>query len=304
MAFSLSRGQINPVVNYYYDTGAQQRFGVWHVLFGFMAIASLMAFFFARAITSGVELASAQPSLPGSSQTAPAAAATEKVSSLPDTGDLQADIDSWIAAHKGVDWGVSVEAINGDLSASVNADKTYSLASVYKLFLLQPLANKIPSSKWATTNVGSRSYAKCVDSMIRVSDNVCAEAIGRSLGWTKAEKYLRSLGYEKTAFTGTTTTGTPSETGDLLKNIYTGEGFDELTRSAAMDAMLATKKVEGIRRGCDGCTVYNKIGDLAGYHNDAAIVEKNGKAYSVVIFSKTGSWQQLAELTKVISAHF
>lgn len=302
MSFSYARGQINPVVSYYYDTGAQQRFTAWHVALAFVLLSATMVLFVAKAVTSNVQLVSAESPLPTLSTPTPAPAASS-VSSVPNTNDLQADIDTWVGAHKGVDWSVNVEAFEGGLAASVNPDKVFTLASIYKLFLLQPLAEKIPSSQWSTTTIGSRTYANCIDAMLRVSDNACAEAIGDKLGWTQAEKYLRSLGYAKTAFTGATTTGTASETAALLKNLYQSEGFDELARKTAMQAMLAPKKTEGIRLGCKGCVVYNKTGDLAGYHNDAAIVEKNGKFYSVVIFSKTGSWQQIAELTKVISAH-
>lgn len=304
MSFSRARGQMNPVVSYYYDTGAQQRYGAMHVLFCFGLLTAALVFFVTRAVTSNVQLVSAEPSLPGLGAPAPAPAAISTTSSIPNTNDLQADINTWIQAHKGVDWAVSVEAVDGGMSASVNSDKIFTLASIYKLFLLQPLAQKIPSNKWASTPIESKSYADCVDAMLRVSDNVCAEAIGNKLGWAQSEKHLRSLGYAKTAFIGKTTTGTASETAAFLKNLYLSEGFDELARSSVLDAMRAPKSVEGIRRGCQGCTVYNKTGDLAGYHNDAAIIEKNGKAYTLVIFSKTGSWQQIAELTKVISAHF
>jgi beta-lactamase class A len=305
MSFSYARGQINPVVNYYYDAGARQRFSAWHVVIGFMFLAAAMTIYFAKMVTSNLQLVSAAESPTYSLRTpTPTPAVVAPISTAPDTNNLQTEIDAWIRAHKGVDWAVSVEKLDGGLSASVNPDQVFSLASIYKLFLLQPLAQKIPSSQWSTTKIESKTYASCVDAMLRVSDNACAEAIGASLGWTKAQNYLRSLGYGKTTFLADTTTGTVNETAALLKNLYQSEGFDELARTSALQAMLAPKKTEGIRHGCDGCTVYNKIGDLAGYHNDAAIIEKNGKAYSVVIFSKTGSWEQIAELTKIISAHF
>lgn len=303
MSFSSARGQINPVVTYYYDTGAQQRFTLWHIAGVFVLLLIAMTLFVAKAVTSNVQFAGAEPTVL-SANVSPPSPVSNVVTPIVETNELQTDIDTWIKAHKGVDWAVSVDAIEGDLSASVNADKTYTIASIYKLFLLQPLAQKIPSDEWATTTLQSKTYAACVDAMLRVSDNACAEAIGGMLNWGKAEKYLRSLGYAKTAFTGATTTGTASETTALLKNLHNSEGFDPLTRDLALKAMMAPKSTEGIRRGCEDCTVYNKTGDLAGFHNDAAIVIKNGKTYVVAIFSKTGSWGQIAELTKVISTHF
>lgn len=309
MSFSHIRGQINPVVSYYYDSGAQQRFTIWHVLPVFAVLVASMLVYVTHAVTSNVELVRAEaPALSLATPEPAPVIETPAVLAASTTGtqepSLQDDIETWIKAHKGVDWAVSVEALDGSLSAHVNADQTFAIASIYKLFLLQPLAHKIPSSSWTSSEINDKSYASCVDAMIRVSNNPCAEAIGAGLGWGQAQRHLRSLGYEKTSFVGSTTVGTTQETSALLRNIYTSEGFDALTRDIAMDAMLAKKQAEGIRKGCEGCTVYNKTGDLAGYRNDAAIIEKNGKVYTVAIFSKTGSWGQIGELTKVIANHF
>lgn len=313
MAFSYMHGQMHPA-NYSYDNVPINRnVRVWHVAAIFAGISLIFGGITASAINSNIELigsqsVTVQPELnaQNSIQTTPqssvpvAPAVTPVVDKSP---ELQADVEAWISAHKGAKWAVQVREIDGDLSASVASEEVFSLASIYKLFLIQPLTASLPSDKWDSNFVASRTYTDCVDAMIRVSDNFCALAIGNKLGWSKSQTVLRGLGYKNTSFISDTTKGTASDTTLLLANLYNSNGFDKLTRTIVMDAMLAPKVTEGIRRGCDGCQVYNKIGDLAGYHNDAAIVIKGNKAYSVVIMSKSSTWQQMADLTIVISKY-
>src|SRR5690606_11239531 len=131
MSFSHIRGQVNPVVNYYYDTGAQQRFTVWHVLPVFVLLIASICIYTVHAVTSNVELASAEiPSINLNQPVSRPAPPVETPAVLADTDtneapSLQEDIEQWIAAHKGVDWAVNVEALDGSLSASVNADETF-----------------------------------------------------------------------------------------------------------------------------------------------------------------------------------
>ena len=162
----------------------------------------------------------------------------------------------------------------------------------------------VPASSWDTTHLNSRSYADCVDAMLRLSDNPCAEMIGDKVGWSKSEKYLRSTGYIQTTFMDRgMASGTAAETSQLLQYLYEGQGYDQTARDLVLKSMSTPKKKEAIRLACPDCAVYNKTGDLGAVHNDAAIVEKNGKTYVVVILSNRSNWQEMAELSAVIMAH-
>ena len=124
------------------------------------------------------------------------------------------------------------------------------------------------------------------------------------LGWTGLHRQNLSDGYNHTVFNRADfLAGTTADTGLLLDRLYHGDGFGAKTREIALGALGKPKKVEAIRKGCgDVCAaVYNKTGDLNGVKNDAAIIEKDGRAYVVVIFSKGANWNQLVEASGLIA---
>jgi hypothetical protein len=139
--------------------------------------------------------------------------------------------------------------------------------------------------------------------MLAVSDNPCAEAIAGNLGWSTLHRQNLALGYKNTVLNSSENfVSTAADAGKLIDRLYHGKGYDAKTKSIALEALGMQKSVEAIRRACSGCTVYNKTGDLNGYKHDVAIVEKNGKAYVVVIFSKDTTWAQLTEAASIINS--
>ncbi len=235
-----------------------------------------------------------------SAQTVSAAPAEEPTAKE----SLSAALETWAGNQKG-EWGVYVDQLDGDQAVTANwrAHTRYELASIYKLFLMKPLSQKIPAGQWDATKINERTYGECVDAMLALSDNGCATAIADRLGWRTVHYSNHKLGYKDTIFNKEPLVGTAADTGLLLERLYSGDAYDQQTREKVLAAMKKPKKEEAIRRNCDDCTVYNKTGDFNGLRHDAAIVEKNGKAYSVVIFSKDGSWKQLRDVAALISEH-
>lgn len=301
MSFSYARRNANPVTYYYIEAGAYRSTKHWRnyialLVLGFV-FAGLLGLTIYNMPAVGADVP--QPAKPAALAIAPELTPKQPVN------QLQLDVDQWLNRHHKSSWSVSVRAIKGsDISAGSGAHQKIPLASVYKLFLLQPLMLSAPANTWQNTNLNSRTYADCVDAMLRHSDNPCAEAIGEKVGWSKADKYLNSLGYIQTTFMDRgRASGTAAETSQLLQNIYEGQGFDNAARELALNSMSAPKKKEAVRLSCQECKVYNKTGDLGSVHNDAAIIEKDGKTYVVVILSDRSNWHEMAELSAVITAH-
>lgn len=217
------------------------------------------------------------------------------------SAELEAKLAAW-AEGKTSDWGFYVHALEGgELQAGYREDEQFDMASIYKLFLIRPLAQKIPAEAWAMTNITERSYLACVQAMLAVSDNPCSEAIAGRLGWSAAQKQLVSDGYKQTLLNRTDKfVSSAADTGLLLDRLYNGDGYDAKTREIALDALGRPKHTEAIRKACIGCTVYNKTGDIGTAKHDAAIVQKDGKAYVVVIFSKDATWPLMTEAAQLI----
>lgn len=216
--------------------------------------------------------------------------------------ELQKELEVWMSSKKS-DWSFYVQSLDtGDTLAEINESKQFQMASIYKLFLLQPLAKKLPAEAWGTSKITERSYLDCVQAMFAVSDNPCGEAIAGSLGWNNVHKQVKATGYKSTVLNNSEKfSSSTADTALLLDRLYHGDGYDAKTKSIALEAMAKRKGTEAVRRACTNCVVYNKTGDLNGYKHDAAIVEKNGKAYVVVIFSSGATWPQAIEAAGIIS---
>ena len=222
--------------------------------------------------------------------------------------DLQPVLDKWVAEHPDQKWGISIKSISGaSFDASVNPDKQFESASIYKLFLLLPLFNQVPVEHQKNINVtvngAPKSIATCVDLMIRVSNNECGEAIGQYLSWKKADAAVKKEGYTHTALNQTGSIKTSA--GDTARFMAALDG-DMLNRTAKDTVMASLNQQRwrlGIPTGCPGCIVANKTGSIANVTHDAALVDYSGGKYVLVIFSEKGSFSQIAELTGKIQQH-
>lgn len=218
---------------------------------------------------------------------------------------LQTAVNDWIAKQSGADWSVVVQDLKDPKNIVLaNENDTYFTASIYKLFLTIALAQKIPYTNWATktlnTTDGVKSYAECVQLMISESNNPCGVAIGNELDWAKAGVAIRDQGFKSTSINSSSIQTTARDTSHFLVGLNAGLWFTKEAKDAILHDMGDQKYRDGIPAGCEGCTVLNKTGQLNGYAHDAAIVTDGDSQYAVVVFSKGGSFAQIADLSKTI----
>lgn len=212
---------------------------------------------------------------------------------------LQAVLDEWAASHAPHKWAVKIEGLgDSNFSASTNADASFRSASIYKLYLTYALFKKeTPKSLQ-----GNAALAKCVDLMLRVSDNQCAETVGNYVGWANTDKLISAAGITNTKLAlSAGPISTAADTATLLKGMHSGSLYDAESRQYILDILKAQTWRKGIPAGCAGCTVYNKTGDLGFVRHDAAIVETPQSKYILVVFTDGASYAQIAELTKQIN---
>ncbi len=227
------------------------------------------------------------------------------VVATPQIVDLQPILDKWAQQNPKQQWGIVAKSLSGvEFQAQLNADKRFRSASMYKLFLLQPLFSRYSLEQQQTTGVSlggtTRSMAACVDLMLRVSDNPCGEAVAGKLGWTKVTKELKAAGYINTDFSRGDTPMTSAGDTALFLERMNGGMLDEQSKTTVMKSLHQQKWNKGIPVGCSGCTVANKTGNLGSIMNDAAIIQYPGGSYVFVVMSEGGSFKQIAELTKQI----
>ena len=216
--------------------------------------------------------------------------------------DLQPILDAWAKDNDQQKWGIVVKSLEGpSFNASLNADKEFESASIYKLFLTLPLFDQIAVEHQKgvnlTVNGKNKSIATCVDLMLRVSNNECGEAIGEYLGWQKVTRSLAQKGYSHTDFSKQANLVTSAgDTASFMESLY-GDMFDRQAREIVMESLKQQRWRQGIPSGCPGCQVANKTGFLNNVMHDAAILQYQGGTYVLTVFSEGGTFKQIAELT-------
>ncbi len=194
----------------------------------------------------------------------------------------------------------------GGQSASGGADKTFKIASLYKLFVAQYLyeqrekglsfnqkivqlidvagqlaengRDSNPSSVWPTTPKEGQyiSIQDCMSKMITWSDNVCGTAL---------LKFVQNKGY---AAPGGSSELAANDIAKVLTDIAQGKMASPLASQELYNLLLEQHHINKIPKGVpSGAVVANKTGELHGsnYSNDAAIIKYNGKTYILVVLT-------------------
>lgn len=223
---------------------------------------------------------------------------------------LQETIEEWVTAHSDNEWSIVVQGLNGDnLSASVSADMQYETASIYKLLMSYPLLQLVPlqdleSRTLELEDKTEKSFAECLDLMLRVSDNPCGEAAARFITYKKADEMLHEQGYLKTnLYRKKFMVTTAGDTVSFLADLYEGRLLSPAEREIILSSLKEQQVYYGIPSGCSECTVMNKTGDWNDVRHDAGIVQYSTGAYVIVIFSEGGSYAQFADLTSLVHQH-
>ena len=220
--------------------------------------------------------------------------------------ELNGLISQWVQSQPSTNqWGVAVKGLgNSGIEAGYAGDTTYEAASIFKLYLVYALSQKIPEEQWSTTKVeGERTLSECVKAMLERSDNACGIAVGDKLGWGRSQQVTKAAGYTHTNLNGLPITTTPNDTLKFLEDLYDGTTFTPQLKDEILGDMRNSIFKQGIVAGCAGCVVANKTGANNGYQHDVAVVGVDGKVFALSIFSKGGTFKQTAALTTLIQQY-
>lgn len=213
--------------------------------------------------------------------------------------------DKLATYSKGQNWSVMMYDLQEGSSVNINTDRTFGASSLYKLFLLEALEEKLPFDKWSKTKLPDRTtIQKCVEDMLKNTDSACAEDLGGFIGWDKVDELNAKNGYIGTKLTGTDGRKTTAkDVGELLTRLKKGEVLSDKARRFVFDALYQQVNTRGITVGCNGCRAADKLGEASGIAHDAGIVTHGDKSYVVVLMSEGGNFDQIAELTKLIESN-
>lgn len=208
--------------------------------------------------------------------------------------------------HPGT-YGISMIELSGKhRRAMYNENKTFVTASTYKMFVAYSTLRRVEAGTWSwgDANIaGGRNLATCFDDMIVKSDNACAEALLRMIGFKEITNEVRAIGLSDTSFTtGNTPQSTASDEALFLAQLESSQlPLSEDSRSRLLDAMKRNIYRRGIPAGANG-QVADKVGFLWGLLHDAAIAYSPSGTYVLVIMTDGSSWDAIADLTRQIES--
>lgn len=222
-----------------------------------------------------------------------------------DTG-LSALLANFAKDHAGT-FGVSFIELSGQhRRATYDESKSFVTASTYKLFVAFGALKRVDAGVWTWEDAniaGGRNLATCFDDMIVKSDNACAEALLKKIGYKTITDEVKAIGLTSTSFTsGDTPHSTAGDEALFLAQLESNQlPLSAASRDRLLGAMKRNIYRQGVPAGASG-QVGDKVGFLWGLLHDAAIVYSPSGTYILVVMTDGSSWRAIADLTRAIES--
>ena len=208
-------------------------------------------------------------------------------------------------SHPGT-YGISfVELTGARRHANYNGGTQFTTASTYKLFVAYSALLRVERGEWSWGDqiAGGRDLTRCFDDMIVKSDNACAEAMLRKIGFSNITNEAKAVGATGTSFLGSGgIKSTAQDQAVFLSALQSGQLLSQQSsRDTFLNALRRNIFRQGIPAGASGA-VANKVGFMDGLLHDSGIVYSPSGTYVLVVLSDGSSWANIAELTRQLEA--
>ena len=232
--------------------------------------------------------------------------------------DLKSQLTEYLKTRSG-DWGVFVQNLSNNEYLSIN-EKSYSSASLIKLFTMAAVYNELECGSFEYTN----EIQEYLNQMITESSNTACNALTKRLGggdtirgFNVENNISSSLGCSNTThgselidqsgqhaiFVGYNRTS-PRDCGRILKSIYNGKLVSEEASNKMLDLLKRQTRTWKIPAALpDGTVTANKTGETNTTQADAAIVYSPATDFVICVIgngsvgSGVETIQRVAKLT-------
>lgn len=219
---------------------------------------------------------------------------------------IQQQVSTWASKNRGTE-GVVVMSADGTMLGSSQADQTFFMASIYKLYVVylgyQDIDKGVHSLNEPFLNDWTRG--RCLDEAIRNSDSPCAEKLMSEYGRQNIMDKLQAYGFTGTSFKGLTTSA--HDVALLLQRLAQGQDLSPASNDALLASMKGQKYRNGLPKGFgNGVTTYNKVGfnEEKEYH-DVGIVElADGRKVIVVALTDSVGVRAISQLAASLQKSF
>jgi len=222
-------------------------------------------------------------------------------------------------------YSVVVRRLEDGRGATLNPDREYYAASLFKLALLyeaerqrtigaldfdemihlndEDVAEDLGTAgSLEVDDSGMLPVRAAVHAMVTRSDNTSAVAMLRTLGAASVDQSLAALGLRHTSVNTRDLPTTAADMARLMEAIVRGEGVDPAWRDDMLSLLLRQETRSGIPALLpSNVAVGNKTGTWPGATHDVAFVDAPGGLYVIAILSDRGwEWEPIARVSRAV----
>ena len=221
-----------------------------------------------------------------------------------DATALQTALDAWDASV-GSQASVVIADVDGTVLASIDPDRVYFAASIYKLYVAYAGYQQVdaglvdPSESYINGN----TRLECLDLMIRESDSPCAEKMWVEFGRQTLTDQLEGYGLSNTDMTNIRTPA--ADAAIMLGRIARSQELSIQSQQRYLESMRTQIYRDALNAGfSDTITVYNKIGfnEIQEYHDTAIVQLPNGEQLIVSVLTDGVGTRNIAQLARDLEA--
>lgn len=254
-----------------------------------------------------------------------------KATSVP-LNKLRAAIETSLVGTEGT-YAVVVKNLKTGEEASVNGERVFASASLYKLWVMGAIYEQVqlgkinlsdpieedvvglnnyfgisPDTAELTEGTVSFSVESAIYQMITISHNYAALSLTKKIGLESLNRFLNEYGLYNVKVGGEPTI-TALDVALFLEKIYNGKVVSEEASKKMITVMIDQKKNERIPKYLPtGTKVAHKTGELDGVAHDAGIVFSQAGDYIIVLLSDSdnpsGAMEKEALVSKATYEYF
>lgn len=188
-------------------------------------------------------------------------------------------------------FGVYIKNISTGQVVSLNADKQFNSASLYKLAVMYAIYKKGSEGK---LNLAEQQIQDNLKTMITVSSNEAAYfLVDNYTSWKEVTDMMQQIGLKKTTLNQNPIITTPKDMGRLLELMALGKLISLETSASMLELMTAQKINDRIPVHLPpNALIAHKTGELGDVRHDAGVIISPENNYILVLMSKNGEYPE------------
>ena len=259
----------------------------------------------ATAVAASPGTAAASAPVTDASRTPPASSLPTKAPTVPAAAvpaispKLDSQINKIIAANSAYTVGVSLIDVSNGVVHGYGAQDKFVAASTAKILAASAYYHLVETGRASlTAPMGVSTAGAQIRQMVQQSNNDSWALILRAVGQRGMTDYAASIGI---TYDRTMNLLTPAEMARTLQLLYTGQLLHARNTAQLLSYMQNTNFETLIPPGVPpGVGIHHKYGLLFGNLHDASVLDKDGRAFVFVVYTRGLNYSDMGPRTQII----